>query len=41
MKMRPEKVTYELLYTVVGSYCLHGLTLGDEGLYPPVMTTMD
>ena len=41
MKVRSEEIMYELLYTVVGSYCFHGITAGDEGLYPQVITTKD
>ena len=41
MKVRSEKVTYELLYTVVGSYYFHGITAGAEELYTQVITTED
>lgn len=39
MKVRFEKVMYEPLYTVVWSCYFHGITAGDEGLYPQVITT--
>lgn len=41
MKVRSEELMYELLYAVVGSYYFHGITAGDEGLYPHVITTED